>query len=146
MKTLLWNVEKSKTPYLVADLQKEKRVEDVKENINCLKAHPTSDSMFAYGTNRGTIVLSDARVSGIQGLYIESYKPMTFKIDSSKEKANFFTQMISSYSSIDFMNNNKYIVGRDYLSVKVWDITKTDKPILSVTVQESLKSKLCDIF
>lgn len=71
---------------------------------------------------------------------------MTFKIEASKEKANFFTQMISSYSSIDFMNNNKYIVGRDYLSVKVWDITKTDKPILSVTVQEALKSKLCDIF
>lgn len=36
----------------------------MKENINCLKTHPTSDSMFAYGTNRGTIVLSDARVSG----------------------------------------------------------------------------------
>lgn len=54
--------------------------------------------------------------------------------------------MISSYSSIEFMNNNKYIVGRDYLSVKVWDVTKTDKPLFSVTVQEALKSKLCDIF
>jgi hypothetical protein len=44
------------------------------------------------------------------------------------------------------MNGNKYIVGRDYLTVKVWDITKVDKPIVSITVQEALKSKLCDIF
>ena len=48
---------------MIADLQKQIRVEDVKENINCIKAHPTSDSMFAYGTNRGCIVLSDTRVS-----------------------------------------------------------------------------------
>jgi len=33
------------------------------------------------------------------------------------------------------MNNNKYIVGRDYLSIKIWDITKTDKPVLSITIQ-----------
>ncbi len=43
--------------------------------------------------------------------------------------------MISSYSSINFMNNSKYIIGRDYLSVKVWDISKPDKPIVSITVQ-----------
>lgn len=43
--------------------------------------------------------------------------------------------MISSYSSINFLNNNKYIVGRDYLTVKVWDISKTDKPITSITIQ-----------
>ena len=65
VKTMLWNVEKSKTPFLIADLQKDKRIEDVKENINCLKVHPSSDSIFAYGTNRGSIVLSDTRVSGI---------------------------------------------------------------------------------
>lgn len=54
--------------------------------------------------------------------------------------------MISSYSSINFMNGNKYIVGRDYLTVKVWDVSKAEKPIVSITVQEALKSKLCDIF
>jgi len=43
--------------------------------------------------------------------------------------------MISSYSSLSFMNNNKYIVGRDYLSIKIWDITKTDKPVSSITIQ-----------
>jgi hypothetical protein len=42
---------------------------------------------------------------------------------------------MSSYSSLSFMNNNKYIVGQDYLSVKIWDITKTDKPVSSIIIQ-----------
>ena len=54
--------------------------------------------------------------------------------------------MISSYSSLTFINDGQYIAARDYLSAKVWDLKKTDKPIINVMIQESLKSKLCDIF
>lgn len=54
--------------------------------------------------------------------------------------------MISSYSSLTFINNSRYIAARDYLSVKVWDLAKNDKPVCSITIQEALKSKLCDIF
>ena len=50
-------------PYIIADLKKGKKAEDVKENINCMKIHPTSDSMFAFGTNRGSLFLSDMRIS-----------------------------------------------------------------------------------
>lgn len=49
----------------MADLQKGSRIEDVKENINCIKLHPTNDSLFAYGTNYGNLVFSDMRISGI---------------------------------------------------------------------------------
>ena len=51
--------------------------------------------------------------------------------------------MISSYSNLIFIKNSRYIAARDYLSVKVWDLAKNDRPILSVPVQESIKSKLC---
>lgn len=139
----MWNSEKSSVPYLVADLQKGMRIEDVKENISCLKLHPTNDSMFAYGTNYGTLTLSDMRISGTSIYYdIDSYTPLTFK-QPSKEKSTFFTQMISSYSSLAFLNNSKYIATRDVLSVKVWDVCRTDKPVLSITIQDSIKSKLC---
>lgn len=54
--------------------------------------------------------------------------------------------MISSYSSLVFLNNSKYVACRDYLTVKVWDVCKTNKPVASIFVQDSLKSKLCEIF
>lgn len=127
----------------MADLQKNLRVEDVKENINCIKMHPTNDSLFAYGTNRGSLFLSDMRISGIYIIYLDSYSPINFKLDTSKSKSNFFTQMISSYSSMCFINNCKYIAARDFLTVKVWDVCRTDKPILNISVQDSIKPKLC---
>jgi serine/threonine-protein phosphatase 2A regulatory subunit B len=67
-------------------------------------------------------------------------------MESNNEQSNFFTQMISSYSSLVFLNNNKQIAARDFLSVKVWDLAKTDKPIFSLPIQKAMKSKLCEIF
>ena len=54
--------------------------------------------------------------------------------------------MISSYSNMVFLGNSRYIAARDFLTVKVWDIAKNDRPVACVTIQQSLKTKLCDIF
>jgi len=51
--------------------------------------------------------------------------------------------MISSYSSANFIKNGKYIISRDFLTVKVWDICNAKKPVTTVTVQEGIKNKLC---
>ena len=117
----------------------------MKENINCVEIHPTSDSMFAYGTNRGSLFLSDMRISSIPLIKLDSYHPLSFKVET-QEKKNFFTQMISSYNSLVFLNSSKYIACRDFLTVKVWDVCKTNKPIASICIQDSLKSKLSEIF
>jgi serine/threonine-protein phosphatase 2A regulatory subunit B len=54
--------------------------------------------------------------------------------------------MISCYSSADFTPNAKYLITRDFLTVKVWDVCNTKKPVSSVMVQEGLKGKLCEMF
>ena len=51
--------------------------------------------------------------------------------------------MISSYSSVDFIKGGKFIVSRDFLTVKVWDVCNTKKPVNTITVQEGIKGKLC---
>ena len=43
------------------------------------------------------------------------------------------------------MNSNKYIVSRDYLTVKIWDICNNKKPLNTFLIQENLKSKLCEM-
>ena len=50
--------------------------------------------------------------------------------------------MLSSYSSADFTKQGKYIVSRDYLTVKIWDTCNSKKPITSVTLNDSFKTKL----
>lgn len=54
--------------------------------------------------------------------------------------------MISCYSSGEFTPNGKYLITRDFLTVKVWDICNSKKPVNSFMVQEGLKGKLCEMF
>jgi serine/threonine-protein phosphatase 2A regulatory subunit B len=59
---------------------------------------------------------------------------------------NFFTDIIATVGSIDFTQNGKYVVSREYLNVKIWDLTNTKKPLHNVCVQDTLKSKLVNLF
>ena len=67
---------------------------------------------------------------------------LSFKYENTANK-NFFTEMISSYSSVAFMQNARHLITRDYLTVKIWDLAVTKKPVATISVQDSLKSKLC---
>lgn len=44
------------------------------------------------------------------------------------------------------MRSGKYIATRDYLTVKVWDVCNSKKPVVSVVIQEGVKGKLCEMF
>jgi serine/threonine-protein phosphatase 2A regulatory subunit B len=43
--------------------------------------------------------------------------------------------MVSSYSNAKFIKNGKYIIARDFLTVKLWDIANTSKPLSTITLQ-----------
>lgn len=67
-------------------------------------------------------------------------------ISDKVTQKNFFTELISSYSSAQFLKKGKYVAARDYLNVKIWDICNTSKPLMTINLHEGLKSKLCDLF
>jgi hypothetical protein len=48
---------------MVADILGKQNIEEVKETITCSKMHPTSDSLFVFGTNKGSLKLGDLRRS-----------------------------------------------------------------------------------
>lgn len=125
---------------MVADLLKNEKIEDLKENITFSKLHPTSDSLFTYGTNKGTLKLCDMRASTVS-----DNTAISFKNETGGQK-NFLTEMISCYSSADFTKNTKYMVSRDFLTVKVWDVCNAKKPLNTIVLQEGMKGKLCEMF
>jgi len=71
---------------------------------------------------------------------------ITFYEKEDPSKKNFFTEIVSSISDACFSKNGRYIFVRDYLTVKVWDINMTNKPVLKLPIYEPLKSKLCDLY
>ena len=48
---------------------------------------------------------------------------------------SFFSEIISSISDVKFSNSGRYMISRDYLSVKVWDLHMETKPIETYTVR-----------
>lgn len=62
------------------------------------------------------------------------------------EDNSFFSEIISSISGIKFSNDGRYLISRDYMSIKVWDIHMEKKPIETYQVHEYLRTKLCSLF
>ena len=43
------------------------------------------------------------------------------------------------------MNNGKHIATRDCLSVKIWDVCNSKKPVKTIMLNDGIKSKLCEM-
>lgn len=52
---------------------------------------------------------------------------------------SFFSEIISSISDVKISNSGRFMISRDYLSVKVWDLHMETKPIESYPVHEYLR-------
>jgi serine/threonine-protein phosphatase 2A regulatory subunit B len=59
---------------------------------------------------------------------------LSFKAESNGQK-NFLTEMISCYSSAEFTRNSKYLISRDFLTVKIWDVCNAKKPVNTIVLQ-----------
>ncbi len=55
---------------------------------------------------------------------------------------SFFSEIISSISDVKFSNSGRYMISRDYLSVKVWDLHMETKPVETYTVRMALSRSL----
>jgi serine/threonine-protein phosphatase 2A regulatory subunit B len=58
----------------------------------------------------------------------------------------FFSEIITSINDIKFSGDGRYIVSRDFLTLKVWDIKMATKPVAVLNVHDHLKAKLCELY
>uniref|UniRef100_A0A3B5M111 Serine/threonine-protein phosphatase 2A 55 kDa regulatory subunit B n=1 Tax=Xiphophorus couchianus TaxID=32473 RepID=A0A3B5M111_9TELE len=59
---------------------------------------------------------------------------------------SFFSEIISSISDVKFSHNGRYLMTRDYLTVKVWDLQMENKPLETYQVHDYLRGKLCSLY
>ncbi|SCZ89021.1 BZ3501_MvSof-1269-A2-R1_C40g00185 [Microbotryum saponariae] len=97
--------------------------------------HPISCNLFCYSSSKGTVKLADMREQAL--LYEEEEDP------SNK---SFFSEIISSVSDVKFSKDGRYILSRDYLTLRIWDINMESRPVQTINVHDHLRSKLCDLY
>lgn len=154
------------------------RREELTEVITSAEFHPNQCSMMMYSSSKGTIKLCDLRDSAlcdkqakkfeeeVHQQHLLSAAPLTSIVQEDPATKSFFSEIISSISDIKFSADGRFIISRDYMTIKLWDMVsgheihvffffvfltswaqhKEDKPVKSIPVHDYLKTKLCDLY
>ncbi|KAJ9692117.1 hypothetical protein PVL29_011277 [Vitis rotundifolia] len=136
----LWNLEISNQSFNIVDV-KPANMEDLTEVITSAEFHPTHCNMLAYSSSKGSIRLNDLRQSAL----CDSHSKL-FEEQEAPGSRSFFTEIIASISDIKFSKDGRFILSRDYMTLKLWDINMDAGPVSTFQVHEYLRPKLCDLY
>lgn len=137
----IWNIETNKTTFSIVDI-KPPNIDDLNEVITHAEFHPQIQEMFLMSSSKGATHVCDIRENS-------SFEKCALKLEVPIDpaKKHFFTEIVSSVSSANFNPvNDKQIICRDYLTVKVWDIRNQSKPVKNLYVTDYIDKKLCDLY
>lgn len=138
----LWNLEVTDQSFNIVDI-KPTNMEELTEVITAAEFHPTECNLFVYSSSKGTIRLCDMRSSALCDRHAKQ-----FEEPEDPTNRSFFSEIISSISDVKLSNSGRYMISRDYLSIKVWDLQMDSTPIETypVSVDWCLNSSSSTIF
>ncbi|CAI2183700.1 10648_t:CDS:10 [Funneliformis geosporum] len=129
----LWNLNISDQSFI--------NMEELTEVITAAEFHPLHCNLFMYSSSKGTIKLSDMRAAALCDQHAK-----LFEEQEDPANKSFFSEIISSISDVKFSKDGKYILSRDYLTLKIWDITMENRPLKTINIHDHLRNKLCDLY
>lgn len=136
-------------------------MEDLTEVITAAEFHPQHCHLFVYSSSKGTLRLCDMRASALCDkhtkrehaaeimsiinvgsikkkvniyIYIFFFSPV-FEEPEDPGNRSFFSEIISSVSDVKFSHNGRYLLTRDYLTAKVWDLNMEKGPVETYQVR-----------
>lgn len=59
-----------------------------------------------------------------------------------QSQRSFFSEIISSISDMKFSRDGRFILARDFMSLKLWDLKMENRPLAIFPVHEGLRSKV----
>lgn len=66
--------------------------------------------------------------------------------ESDLVEKGFFSEIISSISDVRFSSDGRYILSRDYLTLKIWDVNMEKMPVKTIDMHDTLQDKICDLY
>ncbi|OQO04176.1 Protein phosphatase PP2A regulatory subunit B [Cryoendolithus antarcticus] len=136
----LWNLNIQDQSFNIVDI-KPANMEELTEVITAAEFHPTSCNWFMYASSKGTIKLADMRQKALCDEHAKQ-----FEQEEDPSSRSFFSEIISSISDVRFSHDGRYILSRDYLTVKIWDVNMERQPVKTIPIHEHLRPRLCDTY
>ncbi|KAL0205207.1 hypothetical protein P9112_000514 [Eukaryota sp. TZLM1-RC] len=138
----LWNLGDNSEAFSIVDIKPE-NMEELSEVITTASCSPAHCNHFLYGTSKGVVNLVDMRQSAVCN---NKGKKFSVPPRPSHPNNSYFNEILNSVSDVKFSNNGRYILSRDYLTLKLWDVNMENRPIKTLSVHEQLRSHLCDVY
>ncbi|KAI1327562.1 UAA transporter family-domain-containing protein [Xylariaceae sp. FL0255] len=136
----LWNLNIQDQSFNIVDI-KPANMEELTEVITAAEFHPIGCNYFMYASSKGTIKLADMRESALCDQHAK-----LFEQEEDPSSRSFFSEIISSISDVRFSHDGRYILSRDYLTVKIWDVNMERQPVKTIPIHEHLRPRLCDTY
>lgn len=112
------------------------------ENITGVEFHPRQGQIFVRSSTKGILRLCDLRASPKCTSHVKRF----YDIFDSFSRHSFFSAVISSISDVKFSPDGRYLLTRDYMKLKLWDLHMDRAPILNIPVHEHLRSHLVELY
>ncbi|THH16956.1 hypothetical protein EW146_g3759 [Bondarzewia mesenterica] len=136
----LWNLNISDRSFNIVDI-KPVNMEELTEVITATEFHPTQCNVFMYSSSKSNIKLADMRDSALCDRHAK-----LFEEEEDPANRSFFSEIISSISDVKFSRDGRYILSRDYLNLKIWDVNMESRPVKTIPIHDHLRGKLCDLY
>ncbi|KAH9000338.1 protein phosphatase 2A regulatory B subunit [Lactarius akahatsu] len=152
----LWNLNISDQSFNIVDI-KPANMEELTEVITAAEFHPTQCNVFMYSSSKSNIKLADMRNSALCDRHAKRTSCTLWSVhyvrpfpeyDEEEDPTNrsFFSEIISSISDVKFSRDGRYILARDYLSLRIWDVNMESRPLKTIQIHDHLRGKLCDLY
>src|SRR5688572_13581729 len=69
-----------------------------------------------------------------------------FEAEEDPQNKSFFSEIISSISDLKFSQNGRYMLSRDYLTLKIWDLNMESRPIQTINIHDHLRNRLVELY
>lgn len=69
-----------------------------------------------------------------------------FSVEEDPSTKSFFSEIIGSISDMKYSMDGRYIVTRDFMTMKLWDVAMERQPVKTVRIHEYLRPRLCDLY
>jgi WD40 repeat protein len=131
----LWHVEREDECYTIVDL-KPPELTEVDELITVARFHPRDCATLMHGSSKGVIRLADLR----QRALVDRSSSHMFAV-TSKTIKNYFSEITDSILDAKFSEDGRYILSRDYMTLRLWDTRNSVAPIHQAQVHPYLHTQ-----
>ena len=140
----LWSLDNAQLAFNIVDI-KPPTLEELTEVITAADFSPVAGHLFAYATSRGALRLADTRARALCDDGAKAFVDPQGAAGGAAGDASY-SDIVSGLTDIDFSKDGRVLVTRDYMCVKIWDLSMEREPVRVIPVHEHLRPRLADLY